>query len=269
MDELARDPLPLRGRTALVTGVSRRAGIGYAISRRLLAYGARVVVHHHRTHDEAQQWGADPGGIAAVLDGLRATGPLVGDVDADLADPAAPARVIQHAVEVLARLDVLICNHARSEPDGALGELDAAILDGHWAVDARASILLAQEYAARHDGRDGGRIVFLTSGQGLGPMPGEVAYAAAKGALAAITLTLADQLAGAGITVNTVNPGPVGTGYAAPEDLAATARMFPGGRWGTPDDPARLIAWLVTDEARWITGQVINSEGGFRRGPTL
>ena len=103
--------------------------------------------------------------------------------------------------------------------------------------------------------------MFLTSGQGLGPMPGEVAYAAAKGALAAITATLAD----AGITLNTVNPGPVDTGYLSPEAHAAAAPRFPGGRWAEPDDPARLIAWLVTDEARSITGQVINSESGFRR----
>ena len=106
------------------------------------------------------------------------------------------------------RDSVLVCNHARSNPDGALGALDAGILDGHWAVDARSTILLAQEFAARHDGRPGGRIVLLTSGQGLGPMPGEIAYAAAKGALAAITATLADQLADAGITPQHREPRP-------------------------------------------------------------
>ena len=71
-----RDPGPLAGRSALVTGVSRRAGIGYATARRLLGYGAHVVVHHHVPHDAGQPWGADPGGIEAVLDGLRAAGPL-------------------------------------------------------------------------------------------------------------------------------------------------------------------------------------------------
>jgi len=96
-------------------------------------------------------------------------------------------------------------------------------------------------------------------------MPGEVAYAAAKAALAGITLTLADQLAHRGITLNTVNPGPVDTGYATSAELAATTSMFPAGRWGRPDDPARLISWLCTDDAAWITGQVINSEGGFAR----
>jgi 3-oxoacyl-[acyl-carrier protein] reductase len=96
-------------------------------------------------------------------------------------------------------------------------------------------------------------------------MRDEVAYAASKGALASITRTLADHLADAGITLNAVNPGPVDTGYADAERVEAVSNRFPQGRWGTPDDPARLIAWLVTDEASWITGQVINTEGGFRR----
>jgi 3-oxoacyl-[acyl-carrier protein] reductase len=139
------------------------------------------------------------------------------------------------------------------------------MLDAHWAVNTRSTILLAQAFAAQHDGRPGGRVVFMTSGQDLGPMNGEVAYAASKGALASITRTLADQLAGQAITVNAVNPGPVDTGYAPPEVAESVRRHFPQQRWGVPDDPARLIAWLVTDEASWITGQVINTEGGFRR----
>jgi 3-oxoacyl-[acyl-carrier protein] reductase len=96
-------------------------------------------------------------------------------------------------------------------------------------------------------------------------MTGEIAYAASKGALASITRTLADYLADRPITLNTVQPGPVDTGYAAPEAHEVVRRRFPQGRWGTPDDPARLVAWLTTDEAAWITGQVINTEGGFRR----
>jgi 3-oxoacyl-[acyl-carrier protein] reductase len=105
----------------------------------------------------------------------------------------------------------------------------------------------------------------MTSGQDLGPMRHEVAYATAKGALASITRTLADQLADRDITLNTVNPGPVDTGYAPPDTHEAVRLRFPRERWGDPDDPARLIAWLATDEAAWITGQVINTEGGFRR----
>ena len=96
-------------------------------------------------------------------------------------------------------------------------------------------------------------------------MRDEVAYAASKGALASVTRTLADHLADRSITLNTVNPGPVDTGYAPPGTHEAVRRRSPGGRWGTPDDPARLIAWLATDEAARITGQVMNTEGGFRR----
>jgi 3-oxoacyl-[acyl-carrier protein] reductase len=260
----------LRGRVALVTGVSRRAGIGYAIARRLAAQGASLVLHHYAPHDRDQPWGADPGGLEAVIGGvteaLADPDAVVWHQEADLSDPDAPARLIESAAETSRFLDVLVCNHARSGGDGPLGTLTAGMLDAHWAVNTRASILLAQAFAGQHDdSRPGGRIVFMTSGQDLGPMPGEVAYAASKGALASITQTLADQLAGRGITLNTVNPGPVDTGYAPPDAHEIVRRRFPQGRWGTPDDPARLIAWLVTDDAAWITGQVINTEGGFRR----
>jgi 3-oxoacyl-[acyl-carrier protein] reductase len=269
LDQLRRDPLPLHGRAALVTGVSRRAGIGYAIARRLAALGASLFLHHYAPHDRDQPWGDDPGGAEAVLAGVRsalaAAQARVHHLELELARPEAPARLIDAAADALGHLDIMVCNHARSGGDGPLGTLDATMLDAHWAVNTRSAILLTQAFAARHDARPGGRVVFMTSGQDLGPMTGEVAYAASKGALASITKTLADQLASQQITLNTVNPGPVDTGYATPEAHEAVRRHFPLGRWGVPDDPARLIAWLVTDEAAWITGQVINSEGGFRR----
>ncbi|HJY02327.1 MAG TPA: SDR family oxidoreductase [Streptosporangiaceae bacterium] len=268
LDQLRRDPLPLRGRAALVTGVSRRAGIGYAVARRLAALGASLFLHHYVPHDRDQPWGEDPGGIQAVVAGVRdalaAVDASVHHVELDLALPEAPARLIEAAADAFGHLDILVCNHARGG-DGPLGTLDAALLDAIWAVNTRSTILLTQAFAARHDGRPGGRVIFMTSGQDLGPMTGEVAYAASKGALASITKTLADQLADQHIPLNAVNPGPVDTGYAPPEAHEVVRRHFPQQRWGVPDDPARLIAWLVTDEAAWITGQVINSEGGFRR----
>jgi 3-oxoacyl-[acyl-carrier protein] reductase len=262
------DPLPLLGRVAIVTGASRRAGIGHAVARRLAALGASIFVHHFAPHDRTQPWGADPDGVTAVVDGIGsrlAGGARVVDLELDLATPTGPAALIDAAVSTLGHVDILVCNHARSGSDGPLGTLDAAMLDGHWAVNTRATILLTQAFAAAHDGRPGGRVVFLTSGQDLGPMRDEVAYAASKGALASITRTLADHLIDQGITLNTVNPGPVDTGYADPHTRVAVARRFPSGHWLTPDDPARLIAWLTTDDAAAITGQTINSEAGFRR----
>lgn len=262
-------PYPLSGRVALVTGVSRRIGIGYAIARRLAALGASLFLHHYAPHDRDQPWGADPGGVDAVADGvtqaLAGSHARVHHTGMDLADPDAPSRLVNAAIDAFGHLDILVCNHARSGGDGALGTLDTAMLDAHWAVNTRATILLAQAFAGQHDGRPGGRIIFLTSGQDLGPMRDEVAYATSKGALASITRTLADHLADRAITLNTINPGPVDTGYVTPEAHEAVRPAFPQRRWGTPDDPARLIAWLTTDDASWITGQIINSEGGFRR----
>jgi 3-oxoacyl-[acyl-carrier protein] reductase len=91
----------------------------------------------------------------------------------------------------------------------------------------------------------------------------EVAYAVSKGALQQATLTLADELADHGITVNTVNPGPTDTGWGLADHDPGSKMPF--GRWGQPEDAARLVAWLCSDDASWITGQTINSEGGFRR----
>lgn len=268
-DRSDREPHPLSGRVALITGASRRVGIGYAIARRLASLGASLFLHHYTRHDQDQPWGADPEGpdaiVAGVTDALADRTGRVHDASMDLADPDAPSRLVQAAANAFGHLDILVCNHARSGGDGPLGSLEAAMLDAHWAVNTRSAILLAQAFAAQHDGRPGGRIFFMTSGQDLGPMRNEVAYATSKGALASITRTLADHLADQAITLNTINPGPVDTGYATPEVHDIVRRRFPQHRWATPDDPARLIAWLATDDASWITGQVINTEGGFRR----
>jgi 3-oxoacyl-[acyl-carrier protein] reductase len=261
---------PLAGRVALVTGVSRRVGIGLAVARHLAALGAGLFVTSWTAHDREQPWGADPGGIEAVLAELGSDGgptPAAGRVEhleADFQDPEAPDRVMAAAVEAFGHVDILVCNHARSSA-GGLGELTAAELDATFAVNTRAVLLLVQGFAARHDGRSGGRVVLFSSGQHLGPMPGELAYAASKGALVEVTASLADALADRGITVNTINPGPTDTDYVDQATRERVARRFPAGRWGAPDDAARLVAWLCTDDAAWVTGQVINSEGGFRR----
>ncbi|MEV2189879.1 SDR family oxidoreductase [Streptomyces phaeochromogenes] len=272
-EELRRDPLPLRGRTALVTGASRRGGIGYAVARRLAAYGASVYAHHHVPHDAAMPWGADrpEDVVAGIREALADPGALVAEGPGDLSDPAAPAELIATAADALGgRIDILVANHALSGSDGPLDTIDAAMLDAHWAVDTRSVILLVQAYArlraALPPRTAGGRVVMMTSGQDIaGGMPDEIAYALQKGALASVTRSLATTLAEHAVTVNTVNPGPVDTDYLTGDAYEAVAAMFPAGRWGMPDDPARLIAWLSTDEAEWVTGQVIDSESGFRR----
>lgn len=256
-------PDPLRGRIALITGVSRRAGIGCAITRRLTQLGASLMLHSWTPYDATQPYGSDSEALPAMLDEVRGYGRRVEHIEADFRDPAVPEQVAQAATEAFGACDILIPNHAHSVPD-TLEDLTAASIDAHLETNVRGTLLLVRAWAARYDDtRPGGRIVLLTSGQHLGPMPDTLAYAASKGALQQITQTLAHHLAPRGITVNAVNPGPTDTGWASQGIYDAVRARSPRGRWGTPDDAARVIAWLVTDDAEWVTGQVINSTGGL------
>jgi 3-oxoacyl-[acyl-carrier protein] reductase len=251
----------LAGRGALVTGVSRRIGIGYAIARRLRDLGADLFIQGFEPHDAAQPWGADPDGVAALAEELGA-----GYATSDFVDPDAPGALMDAATERLGHVDVLIANHAMS-CDQDLAELEADAIDATYAVNVRATLLLVQAYARLHDdARPGGRIVLFTSGQHHGPMTRELPYAASKAALHGITASLAAELAPRGILVNTINPGPTDTGWATPELVEHELHRLPLGRWGLPDDAARLVAWLATDDAAWVTGQVLTSDGGFSLG---
>ncbi len=252
-------------RVALVTGVSRRQGIGFAVARRLLADGLHVVIGSWSPHDAEQPWGADADGVAGVLEALGGIGPRLVHVEADLADPAAPARVVAHAVQAFGAIDVLVANHPPSS-SVSLEDVTAQELDRCWAVNARAVVLLVQAYAAQRDhARGDGRIVLFTSGQHLAPMAGELPYAVTKGAVHQMTRSLADALADRGVTLNAINPGPVDTGWPSDALRERLAPQFPRRQWGRPDDIAAVVAWLASPDSGQITGQVIDAEAGFRR----
>jgi 3-oxoacyl-[acyl-carrier protein] reductase len=178
--------------------------------------------------------------------------------------PESPERLLDAVTELLGPPSILVNNAAHSTR-GGYKVLDAATLDAHYAVNLRATALLSVVFAQRFDGETGGRIVNLTSGQSLGPIPGELAYAATKGAIKAFTRTLAAEVGHKGMTVNAVNPGPTDTGWMTEELRQELSAKFPAGKVGEPEDAARLVAFLASDEATWITGQVIHSEGGFYR----
>ena len=255
-------PLPdrrrLDGRVALVTGVSRPTGIAVAVAQRLHDLGATVVATGWAPHDAEMPWGEQQ------LD------PLPFEIGRhDLEDPAAPQSLIDEIVELHGRIDIVAAVHARSS-HASLDEVTADELDRCWAANVRSVVLLAQRFAQRHVSIHSseppvGRMLWFTSGQHLGPMDGEIAYAVSKGALHQMTQSIAHALSRSRIVANCINPGPVDTGYAEVDVHAAAAAMFPDGRWGTPADIADVVAFLVSDEGAWIRGQVLDVEGGFNR----
>jgi 3-oxoacyl-[acyl-carrier protein] reductase len=251
-------------RVALITGVSRAAGIAAAIARRS-APSHDLMLSGLPAYDRGWEANEDAGDAPELTAELRGLGAEVAYLASDLAQPSAPERVIAAAVEELGGVDTLVAAHAHSK-HLPLGSLSAEEIDRHLIVNVRATLLLVKAFAGAHDpDRGQGRIVLFSSGQRLGPMPAELPYVASKGALEALVLSLADSLAARGISVNAVNPGPTDTGLLRGEEHDAIRSRFPGGRWGAPEDAARAVEWLTSDDGAWITGQVLDSEGGFRR----
>ncbi|MGI8723144.1 MAG: SDR family oxidoreductase [Geodermatophilaceae bacterium] len=234
----------------LVTGISRRVGIAWTIAERLRSEGWTVVGTGWPTHDGEQPWGADENEPNLV--GVRW-------VAADLADPDVPGRLVDDAVVEHGSLDALVCVHARSSMQD-LTTVTAAELDTSFAVNTRSTVLLTQAAACVGVRR----IVLFTTGVHQGPMPTEIPYVVSKAALQGVTATLAAALAPGGATVNCINPGPNDTGYATEQDTTTVRTRMPlAPRWGQPSDTAALVSWLVSDEAGWITGQTIDSDGGW------
>ncbi|MCH5585482.1 SDR family oxidoreductase [Shimazuella sp. AN120528] len=242
---------------AIVTGVSHPKGIGASICRRLSKNGVDIFFTH---------WQADKYWPNLFADEIRDKGVRCKSLEINLGDKQAADTLINQVVLHLGSPTILVNNAAYSSLDG-YQKLNADILDRHYEVNVRAVCLLSVEFAKQLEGSTirRGRIINLTSGQAQGPMLNELAYAASKGAITAFTLTLSAELAHLGITVNAVNPGPTDTGWMTDEIKGELTTKFPMGRVGQPEDAARLVAFLASEEAGWITGQVINSEGGFLR----
>jgi 3-oxoacyl-[acyl-carrier protein] reductase len=251
--------LDLNGRVALITGASRLAGIGAAVARALAVAGADIAFTHWTSYDSVM-YGSTSTEPDHLVDELRTLGRRVHPIEADLSDPTSPELIFNHIEEALGPVSILINNAAVSLHDDAL-TITAEGLDRHYAVNLRGTALLTAEFARRFTSGEGGRVINLTSGQNVSPMPNELSYAATKGAIEALTTSSAPTLASRGITINAVDPGGTDTGWMTDDQKTAFAADMAFGRVGLPEDAARLILFLASDAGRWITGQVIHSRG--------
>ncbi|WP_156151283.1 SDR family oxidoreductase [Domibacillus indicus] len=254
----------LKDKVAIVTGASRLKGIGAAICKELAEAGYHIFFTYWMEYDKKMPWSINSDEPLKLKEELLKKGVKVACMELDLTQHDAPQQLINTVIEKLGFPDILI-NNAAYSTNNDFSNVTADVLDKHYMVNVRAATLVSSLFAQGFDKKSGGRIVNMTSGQFQGAMPGELAYATTKGAVDALTITLSAELAPLGITVNAVNPGPTDTGWMTEEIKTQLKPMFPFGRMGEPKDAAKIITFLVSEEADWITGQIIHSEGGFKR----
>ncbi len=258
---------------AIVTGANH--GIGASVARMLAASGTAVLLTYLRLHATPQSDPLDAYAEARISDAddvvaeiLRRGGRATG-VEVDLTNVDSPARLFDHAEEHLGPVDILVNNASGWVPDtfgGAyedrlgrsIGPVSPRSIEKVFAIDARASALMISEFARRHirRGANWGRIVGLTSGGPQG-FPQEASYGAAKAALENYTMTAAFELAEHGITANVVHPPVTDTGWITPEVELAVAESDDLFHIATPHEVAGVIAFLCTDDAALVTGNVL------------
>lgn len=237
----------LTEKVAIVTGAS--SGIGRAIAERLAQDGATVVVNYGKSADKARQ----------VVAGIEAKGGKAVAVQADMSKAAYARWLVKETVKEFVRLDILV-NNAGMFQSNPLEETTEEEFDRIFLLNAKGPYFAMQE-AAKVVG-DGGRIVNIsTDGTHLG-FAGATAYLGSKGALEQFTKGLAHELAPRGVTVNTVSPGFTETEMMAEPFRTIGIQMSPLKRIGMPKDVADVVAFVVSEEARWLTGQNIHAGGG-------
>jgi 3-oxoacyl-[acyl-carrier protein] reductase len=266
----------LAGRVALVTGANQ--GIGAATARALAAQGAAVFLTYLRMdpgeHAGEEAYPAAYGQQRArdadeLVRQIREAGGMAASMEADLADPDTPRRLLDRAEATVGPVEILVNNASgwlansfvpdRQDRFGRrLDPVDARTHGRQFAVDARAPALLIAEFARRHLERRAtwGRIIGLTSG-GPGGFPEEVSYGAAKAAQESYTMSAARELGPWGITANLVHPPVTDTGWVTPEVERAALAASPLRRVARPEEVAEVIVLLASDQARAITGQVV------------
>lgn len=281
----------LQGKVALITGANH--GIGAATAKALAAEGVAVLINYLRMpplkgdddkqapatltlYDERRALGAKE-----VVQVVREQGGQVEAIEADLSQPETIPMLFERAEALFGPVDILVnnadyCTADSFEPADLLNSerapagygienLSVVSHDAHFAVNSRAVALLIAEFARRRiqRGLRGGRIISISSDGAVGFFH-EISYGASKYAAESYTRAAAIELGRYGITANIVSPGPTQTGWITPELEAQVIHDTPMGRIGYPEDIADVIVFLASEQARWVSGQMISVSGGRR-----
>lgn len=238
----------LSGKVSIVTGAS--SGIGRSIAERIAEEGAIVVVNYSKSSDKAQQ----------VVVGIQAKGGKALAVQADMSRVGDARRLITDTIKQFNRLDILVNNAGKFMPK-PFEETTEEDFDRVIALNAKGPYFAMQEAAKAL--KDGGRIVNISTGGTQLNFPGATAYLGSKAALEQYTRGLAKELAPKGVTVNCVSPGFTETGMMTEEYRQIGIQLSPMKRLGAPKDIADVVAFIVSEEARWLTGQTIQVGGGI------
>jgi len=241
------------GKAALVTGASR--GIGRAIALRLAGEGANVVVNYNTQAEAA----------ASVADAIRALGRQASVVQADVARQPDVERLVEAALEAFSHLDVVV-NNAGITRDTLLMRMSEADWDTVLDTNLKSAFLVTRAVLRPMLRQRHGRIVNMTSISGVIGNVGQANYSASKAGLIGLTRATAREVASRNITCNAVAAGVIDTEIwqGVPESaIASMLQMIPAGRKGTPEDIAEAVAFLASDAAAYITGQVLNVDGGM------
>ncbi|WP_132433229.1 SDR family oxidoreductase [Natronoflexus pectinivorans] len=256
-------------RVALVTGVSRINGIGKAICIELAKQGIDIFFTYWRPYDKSMPWGIDDNEPAIIQDEISDLGVHCKHYEADLMNESSIELIFNKVKEYFGSVSILI-NNATYSTQTDIKSITSENLDNHYMVNLKAPLLLTQKFVDRYDGNAHGRIINITSGQSLSAMSNEIAYAVTKGGIETFTKTMQHELGFKNITINAVNPGLtdsgwINSGWIDQKQTEIFRKRFPRGRFGLPADAAKLVGFLVNENADWITGQIIHSEGGFIR----
>jgi 3-oxoacyl-[acyl-carrier protein] reductase len=262
--------LNLKNKIVLITGAHNPQGIGAATAFKFAEEGANVVIVYKRlsfkfnpdnTHENGldryyKLWSEDAATVEQKLQKITANFHII---EKDITDDNAANDIFDIVNNRFGSVDILVNNATTNVENDTIFTVDEQGIDEYLKVDVKSAVLLIKEFVKR--AKSGGRIINISTDNAQ-RFAGQIMYGASKAAMEALTRSIAMEVGKLGITVNTVAPGPIQTGWIDKNLEQQVLPHIPLGRIGTPDDIADTILFLASDRAEWITGQVIKVDGG-------